>query len=172
MVWLTLAGVSVSGIPWLCGTTLAGDAVFTSVQQIIVTQVRIYYWAYLGFQFYSTPAPVFTDDTALFFFMAKHNTTHLIQRPCYQRGSPSQDSAGNQTTPRPPDDRKETQTAVVWSCLPFTRSGKNRLAKYSEKGKKTRQTQKEAKSQRAVENRENGENWLWSHLWCPNDPCS
>ena len=26
------------------------------------------------------------------------------------------------------------------------------------------------KSQRAVENRENGENWLQSHLWCPNDP--
>ena len=26
------------------------------------------------------------------------------------------------------------------------------------------------KSQRAVENRENGENWLQIHLWCPNDP--
>ena len=27
-----------------------------------------------------------------------------------------------------------------------------------------------AKSQRAVENRENGENWLQNYLWCPNDP--
>ena len=27
-----------------------------------------------------------------------------------------------------------------------------------------------AKSQRAVENRENGEKWLQNHLWCPNDP--
>ena len=27
-----------------------------------------------------------------------------------------------------------------------------------------------SKSQRAVENRENGENWLKNHLWCPNDP--
>ena len=27
-----------------------------------------------------------------------------------------------------------------------------------------------AKSQRAVENRENGRNWLRNHLWCPNDP--
>ena len=27
-----------------------------------------------------------------------------------------------------------------------------------------------AKSHRAVENRGNGGNWLWSHLWCPNDP--
>ena len=26
------------------------------------------------------------------------------------------------------------------------------------------------KSQRAVENRGNGENWLQNHLWCPNDP--
>ena len=26
------------------------------------------------------------------------------------------------------------------------------------------------KCQRAVENRENGENWLQNHLWCPNDP--
>ena len=24
------------------------------------------------------------------------------------------------------------------------------------------------KSQRAVENRENGENWLQNHMWCPN----
>ena len=27
-----------------------------------------------------------------------------------------------------------------------------------------------AKSQRAVENRENGGNWLRNHLWYPNDP--
>ena len=26
------------------------------------------------------------------------------------------------------------------------------------------------KSQKAVENRENGGNWLRNHLWCPNDP--
>ena len=29
-----------------------------------------------------------------------------------------------------------------------------------------------AKSQRTVENRENGGNWLRNHLWCPNDPSS
>ena len=40
------------------------------------------------------------------------DTMRLIQRPCYQRGSPCQDPAGNCTTWRP-DDRKETQTAVV-----------------------------------------------------------
>ena len=43
----------------------------------------------------------------------------------------------------PPDDRKETQTAVVWSCLPFIRSGQNHLARHSEREKKTRQTEEE-----------------------------
>ena len=45
------------------------------------------------------------------------------------------------TTRRPPDDRKETQTVVVWSCLPFIRSGQNHLARHSERRKKTRQTE-------------------------------
>ena len=62
----------------------------------------------------------------------------------------------------------ETQTEVVWTCLPFIRSGKNHLARHSESGKQTRQTERKrwkdnmrewtglefAKSQRAVENRE------------------
>ena len=47
---------------------------------------------------------------------------------------------------KPPDDRKETQTAVVWSCLPFIRSGQNHLARDSERGKKTRQTEEEVGS--------------------------
>ena len=70
------------------------------------------------------------------------DTTHRIQRPCYHRGSPCQDTAGRWTTRRP-DDRKETQTAVVWSCFPFIRSGQNHLARHSERGKKTRQTEEE-----------------------------
>ena len=45
-----------------------------------------------------------------------------------QRGSPCQDPAGNRTTRRPPDHLKETQTAVVWLCLPYIRSDKNHLA--------------------------------------------
>ena len=48
------------------------------------------------------------------------------------------DPARNPITRTPPDHRKETQTAVVWSCLAFIRSDQNHLA--SEKGKKTRQT--------------------------------
>ena len=99
--------------------------------------------------------------------MLPQDTTHLIQRPCYRRGSPCQHPAGKRTTRRPLDHRKETQTAEVWSCLPFIGSGQNHLARHSESGKKTRQTEEEVgrqhqgmdrprvrQSQRAVENRE------------------
>ena len=75
--------------------------------------------------------------------MLLQDTTHLIQRPCYQRGSPCQDPAGYWTTRRPPDNHKEMQTAVVWSCFQFIRSGQNHLARHSERGKKTRQTEEE-----------------------------
>ena len=71
------------------------------------------------------------------------DTMHLIQRPCYQLGSPCQDPAGNRTTLRPPDHGKETQTAVVLSCLPFIRCGQNHLAGHSEREKKTRLTEEE-----------------------------
>ena len=46
-------------------------------------------------------------------------------------------------TKSPPDHRKETQTAIVWSCLPFIRSGQNHLARHSERGKKTRRTEED-----------------------------
>ena len=78
----------------------------------------------------------------------QQDTTHSIQRPCYQQRSPCQDPAGNWITRRPPDDCKKMQTAVVWSCLPFIRSGQNHLARHSERGKKTRQTEKEVGRQR------------------------
>ena len=75
-------------------------------------------------------------------------------------------SAGNWTTWRSYDDRKETQTAVVWSCLPFIRSGQNHLARHSERERRQGRQRKRsediikewtglefAKSQRPVENR-------------------
>ena len=40
-------------------------------------------------------------------------------------------------------DCLETQTSVLRTCLPFIRSGKNHLARHSERGKKTRQTEEE-----------------------------
>ena len=57
---------------------------------------------------------------------------------------------------------------MVWSCVPVIRFGQNHLARHSERGKKTRQSEEKVgrqhqgmdglefgKSQRAVENREN-----------------
>ena len=75
------------------------------------------------------------------------DTMHLIQRPCYQRGSPCQIQQANRTTRRPLNHRKDTQTAVVWSCLPFIRSGQSHFARHSERGKKTRQTEEEVERQ-------------------------
>ena len=84
------------------------------------------------------------------------------------------------------DYRKETQTAVVWSCLPIIMSSQNHLARHSEREKKTRQTEEEVGRQHQGLDRpgarqsprgqwkqgENGGNWLRNHLWCPNDSCS
>ena len=81
------------------------------------------------------------------------------------------------------DNRKETQTAVVWSCFPFIRSGQSHLARHSERGKKTKQTEEEVGRQyqgmdrpgvrqvpEGSEEQKNGEKWLQNYLWCPNDP--
>ena len=114
------------------------------------------------------------------------DTTHLIQRPCYQRGSPCQDPPGNRTTRRPPDHCKETQTTVVWSCFPFIRSGQNHLARHSVRGEedkadrgrggKTTSGNGPALSSPSPGGQwrtgKNGGNWLRNHLWCPNDPHS
>ena len=75
------------------------------------------------------------------------------------------------------------QTAVVWSCLPFIRSGQNHLARHRERGKKTRQTEEEVgrqhqgmdrpafgKSQRAVENMENRRKLVAKSSVVPQQP--
>ena len=42
-----------------------------------------------------------------------------------------------------PDHRKEAQTEMVWTYLLFIRSGQNHLARHTDRGKKTRQTEEE-----------------------------
>ena len=64
---------------------------------------------------------------------------HILYKDHVTNEEMFQDSACNWTTRRL-DHHTETQTAVVWSCLPFIRSGQNHLARHSERGKKTRQT--------------------------------
>ena len=68
-------------------------------------------------------------------------TKMMLQGTMTEWGSLCPDPAGSWMTVRPPVHRKETQTAVVWSCLPFIRSGQNHHARHSETGKKTRQTE-------------------------------
>ena len=111
------------------------------------------------------------------------DTTHLVQRPCYQRGSPGQDPAGNRTTRRPPDHCKEMQPAVIWSCLRSSGLAKTILQGTVNGGRRQGRQRKRwednirewtglkfAKLQREVENRERWRNWSRKHLWCPNDP--
>ena len=84
---------------------------------ILASEKKIFHFTFYMFLFY------------LLYEVLPQDTTHLIQRPCYQQGNPCRDQADNWTTQRPPDDHKETQTAVVWSCFPFIRSGQNHLCK-------------------------------------------
>ena len=92
---------------------------------------------------------------------------HISYNDRVTKGSPCQDPAGNRTTRSSSDHRKETQTAVVWTCLPFIRSGQNYLARHSDRGRRQSRQKKRwednirewtglefAKFQRAVENRE------------------
>ena len=127
------------------------------------------------------------------------DTTHLMQRPCYQQESPCQDPAGNRTIRRrrPPGNRKGKQTEVVWTWLPFVQGTEkggrvswcfescqpqritSGLIKEEEdkadrgRGGKTTlgNGQKwSSPSPRGQWRTRNGENWLWSNLWCNNDP--
>ena len=113
------------------------------------------------------------------------DTKHLIQRPCYQQGSPCQDPAGNWTTQKSSDDRKEMQIAVVWSCFPFIRSGQTKPSCKAQwkgeegkadrgSGEKTTSGNGQAWSSTGPRGQwrtgKNLENWLQNHLWCPNDP--
>ena len=93
-----------------------------------------------------------------------------------------QDPACNRTTPS--DRCKEIQTALVWTSLPFIRSGQNHLARHSKRGKKTRQTEEEVGRQHqgmdrpgvrqvpegSEEQETNRGNWSRNHLWCPQRP--
>ena len=93
------------------------------------------------------------------------------------------DPGGNRTTQRPPDHRKQTQTAVVWSCLPFIRSGQTILQGTVKGGRRQGRQRKRwednirkwaspefGKSQRAVENREKWRELVAKLSVCPNDP--
>ena len=95
------------------------------------------------------------------------DTTHLIQRPCYQRGSPCQDPAGNLTTRKPSDHRERRK--LQWYGHVSRSSGLAKtILQGTVKGRRSQGGQRKrlednirewtglefGKSQRAVENRE------------------
>ena len=69
----------------------------------------------------------------------------------HSRAPKKNTSHGNEVLPE-----DTTQTAVIWSCFTFIRSGQNHLARHSERRKQTRQKEKRSGKiiSRAVENRE------------------
>ena len=74
-------------------------------------------------------------------YHASHTKTMLPTRKSVPRSNRQSDHT------KTSDQCKETQTAAVWTCLPFIRSGQNHLARHSERGKKTRRTEEEVKRQ-------------------------
>ena len=99
------------------------------------------------------------------------DTTHFIQRPCYQRRNTCQDPACIRTTRRPPDHRKETclrSSGLAKTILQGTVKGGWRQGKQKKRWKDNIRdwTGPEfAKSQRAVENREK-----WTKLVVNSSP--
>ena len=74
-------------------------------------------------------------------YYTSHTKTMLPTRKSLLRSSRQVDHT------KTPDDRQETQTAVVWSCFLFIRSGQNHLARHSERDKEKRQTEEEVRRQ-------------------------
>ena len=107
------------------------------------------------------------------------DTTHLIRRPRYPRGSPCQDPAGNWTTRlwRHAICNGIVMSPVhrVWpkpSCKAQWKGEEDKADKG--RGGKTTSGNGQAWSMAGPRGQwrtgKNGENWLRNHLWCPNDP--
>ena len=114
--------------------------------------------------------------------MLLQDTTHHIQRPCYQRGSQCQGPAGSRTTR---DLTIVKRRKMKWyghvsrssglskTNLQGTVKGGRRHGR--KRGGKTKPSNGQAWSSpnprgRGWESRKNGANWLWSQLWYPKRP--
>ena len=87
-----------------------------------VTSILLYAW-----ESWTLTARATMKNTSYGNKVLPQDTTHLIRRSCFQRGSLCQNPTGNRTIRRPPDHSKETQTEVVWTCLPFISCGQNHI---------------------------------------------
>ena len=92
------------------------------------------------------------------------DTTHLIPRPCYQRGSPCQDPAGSWTV-WTPDHRKEKHTEAVSRSSGLAKT----ILQGTVKGGRRQHQGMDRPGVRQVPEKNEG-NCLWSRLWRPNDP--
>ena len=112
-----------------------------------------------------------------------HDTAHLIQRPCYQRGSPCQDPADNRTAQRPPDHHSDANcSGIVMSPVHQVWPKQSCKAQWkgeegnAERGRsgKTMSGNGQAWSLPSPSGQwktgEHGGNWLWNHLWSPQRP--
>ena len=108
---------------------------------------------------------------------------HLAQRPCYQRGSlcQIQKAIGPHKDLLTIVKRRKLQwyghvsrsSGVAKTILQGIVKGGRRQVRQRKRWEDSirKWTGLEfAKSQWAVENKENGKNWLRNHLWCPDDP--
>ena len=107
----------------------------------------------------------------------QQDTTHPIQRPRYQRGRQCQDPAGNRTTQKHPDYHKKRK--LQWyGHVSRSSSLAKTILRSTVKGGRRRQIEEEVGRQHQGMDRpgalqvteSSGEQWLWNHLWCPNDP--
>ena len=113
-------------------------------------------------------------DTSYGNEVLSQDTMHLIQRSCYQRGSPCQDPAGNRTTRRPSgiDISPVHQVWLRPSCKAQW-MGEEDNADRNRGGKATSgngQAWISASPRGQWRTGKSGENWLQNHLWRPNDP--
>ena len=87
------------------------------------------------------------------------------------------DPADSRTTRRPPDHFKETRQKLQWYSHVFRSSGLWKMAEdRADRGRDGKTTSGNGRAWSSPSPRgqwrteKNGGNWLWNHLWCPNDP--
>ena len=107
------------------------------------------------------------------------DTTHLIQKLCYQRGSPCQDPTGDPTTRRPDHvKRRKLQwyghvsrsSGLAKTILQGTAEGERRQGRQRKRWEDNIRNGQAWSPRGQWRTGKNGENWLQNYLWCPNDP--
>ena len=115
----------------------------------------------------------------------RHHASHTKTMLSTWTSVPRSSRQSDHTKSQPPDHRKETQTEVVLTCLRSSGLAKTILQGTVKRGRRWSKQKKRLgddignglawslPSPRGQwRTKENGGNWLWSRLWCPNSLCS